>query len=902
MAIEISDAKQAYLKWNEKSLERVLREYEPAQQSALGVIPLLLQINHRLLPGYNGPNTASGIYGYQPSKRVIDTAKQINNRFIHDQQAPLKNTIIESVFLQRGAIDARLTLWVIHTDNIKPEKLSDLDDKVQRIAIWLKNRGLVITAHLVTVDKFCSRAMKQFSGKINDCALALDYFYYESFLMAGKYPVWWLVPPDKETTYADFVEHIRQARFVNENEYIDLGGIATVNPSDIASAAIGQVCAVYQRPEIVWLNLLLLDIRQNALPDVDGLAWRLKVMLYEAAAQEAQADESRVLMAIIRDALDSYPDDLRLMPLKRVLSQVERNVNPSVRWIFQRLLPQKVEQPLMLRPESLDVVRYLNLFKALLAEIRTVFEALVSRFDLAISEDNDKKLSATAHQLLTFLTDTEARVPLYNVYYKPDMVLDRIVIKHEGSKGDRDIWALVVEQDDEQEKIIQGFDSLLALLCWTWLNRIVDQGTQVSIHCPMRLVKQIEARHVLEILISRINPVALINKPKEIFRKEAKPVSSSLFLSVLVDEEVRQRIESMVDVADPLNYIEDSSDLVTHCEQLVINSWGDVYVRHYRGSDGMLQCLCDWLNTVPANVLENNEALTAYGYASGISTFMAQRIIQIYGELREFVAKHKGNDCRFIVSLGQNYYCLESYDGMWRVLHIGNMAALYPFLEKANKAFKPLGMDRHVLATTPLRQIAEKSRAEMFQVFFQVSPRYCDTWVLDDKGSLFYYRHAWFDRNSFVAHWLYLVRNIRNRLKKISYQGKELPTLEIQQIGINRTGGYVFYPVGAESVKMERNFIDVQVSVITDEEGDLLSLRCDGQNFDYTQYQNNVVNKCVEYIKHRIDEEDRLPIYVTDIQAPLRLFGVEQREDIQLVHFLKYKRNIENRLNQLVYG
>ena len=316
----------------------------------------------------------------------------------------------------------------------------------------------------------------------------------------------------------------------------------------------------------------------------------------------------------------------------------------------------------------------------------------------------------------------------------------------------------------------------------------------------------------------------------------------------------------------------------------------------------MLQCLCDWLNTVPVNVLENRESLTAYGYASGISTFMAQRIIQIYTELREFTTKHKRQDCRFIVSLGQDYYCLESYDNMWREQHIGNAAALYTFLEQSNKVFKPLGMDRQVLATTPLRNIAEKNRSDVFQVFFQVTARQCDTWVLDDKGSLFYYRHAWFDRNSFVAHWLFLVRNIRNRLKKISYQGRELPTLEIQQIGFNRTGCYVFYPVGAESIKMERKFIDVQVSVVTDEEGELLSLRCDDREFDYAHYQQNVVNQCVEYIKRRIDEEDRLPIYVTDIQAPLRLFGVEERGDIQLVHFLKYKRNIENRLNQLVYG
>ena len=36
--------------------------------------------------------------------------------------------------------------------------------------------------------------------------LFLDGFYTESFLLAGKYPVWWLIPPELELHHADFID------------------------------------------------------------------------------------------------------------------------------------------------------------------------------------------------------------------------------------------------------------------------------------------------------------------------------------------------------------------------------------------------------------------------------------------------------------------------------------------------------------------------------------------------------------------------------------------------------------------------------------------------------------------------------------------------------------------------
>ena len=43
-----------------------------------------------------------------------------------------------------------------------------------------------------------------------------------------------------------------------------------------------------------------------------------------------------------------------------------------------------------------------------------------------------------------------------------------------------------------------------------------------------------------------------------------------------------------------------------------------------------------------------------------------------------------------------------------------------------------------------------------------------------------------------------------------------------------------------------------------------------------------------------------MPVYVTNVEAPLSLYGVTNKESIQTIHFLKYMRNVEMMLNKLI--
>ncbi|VAW64939.1 hypothetical protein MNBD_GAMMA08-1978, partial [hydrothermal vent metagenome] len=84
--------------------------------------------------------------------------------------------------------------------------------------------------------------------------------------------------------------------------------------------------------------------------------------------------------------------------------------------------------------------------------------------------------------------------------------------------------------------------------------------------------------------------------------------------------------------------------------------------------------------------------------------------------------------------------------------------------------------------------------------------------------------------------------------------------------------------------------------------GDQLNLVCDDVKFEYRIYKNNVLNECVQYLLARKEGEGRRAVYVTDINVPLKILKVAMKNEIQISHFLKFKRKFEHRINKLLDG
>jgi len=545
-----------------------------------------------------------------------------------------------------------------------------------------------------------------------------------------------------------------------------------------------------------------------------------------------------------------------------------------------------------------SIVLYLNFYKAISFEIRQVFSNITSEYNEDGNvEVKDKSLSILISNMLVFLSDDEGQVPLYNNKNEINIVLDRIHLKQD-ILDESSVWSLVLEITDGNEKTIEGFSSLLGLLAWCWLNRIVNNTTQVSLDSPSLQVKQIEAFSVLETLIQQLKPDLILDIPSLAFENPVKPLQSLLFVNFMASATYENN--NITEKDDPLSFGNLSENLITHCEQLIVNSWGEVYTREYSGNTGLLKCLCEWTHHAPVNALAIPQILKVFGNGDGDSTYMAQRVEQVYKEMLSFFYHQSHENARFILRMGSDYHVVTVQNSLLVPEKIGKQKKLTKYLEAASVDFQITGLERLAYTEYPLREIYANNKSDYFQIFFQLINRNFNTWVVDEKGTLWSDVFEISNRESFITHWLFFFRNIRSRLKKINYQEREFPSLEINQISNNQLGGVEFYPVGADSITGNKNFIDIQVSIHGHQDGDQLSLTCDGRDFSYNEFKQNAIIECVQYISSRLTTDGHMPVYLTDINVPLRIYNVKERNEIQISHILKFKRNFEHRIYKLL--
>ena len=70
--------------------------------------------------------------------------------------------------------------------------------------------------------------------------LLLDEFYRSSLLLTGRYPLWWLVPPEHESNDEEYVDELVANRKTDRDDFIDFGGLGDIPANEILDAAVWQ--------------------------------------------------------------------------------------------------------------------------------------------------------------------------------------------------------------------------------------------------------------------------------------------------------------------------------------------------------------------------------------------------------------------------------------------------------------------------------------------------------------------------------------------------------------------------------------------------------------------------------------------------------------------------------------
>ena len=244
--------RERLLRLHRERLEALRAQLNPGQRVFIDALPLLLHSNHAALPGFIDFDMPCGIERYTPERTEINAVRKIALSFTQERFVE-RRTQIQALYLSarmREEAVITLTLSVCSATG----NHAALKTKLDGIVRYAARMGLALTTTLIDpVEAHTGR-----SSHATPC-LARDEFYRSAILLAGRYPIWWLVPPHMEDQHDAYCARLKAQRFIGRDETLDLGPALRIPRGECLHAGITLLAAAVTAPYAHLHELMLLE-------------------------------------------------------------------------------------------------------------------------------------------------------------------------------------------------------------------------------------------------------------------------------------------------------------------------------------------------------------------------------------------------------------------------------------------------------------------------------------------------------------------------------------------------------------------------------------------------------------------------------------------------------------------
>ncbi|MDH5757011.1 MAG: class I adenylate cyclase [Nitrospinota bacterium] len=272
-----SDFTRNRILWRSYCANRIDRAYEIDSRKArvaFSLVPFLLHHNHPSLPGFvRFEESLGGIYHYTPTSADLELARRHFPSFFylpygsgvserdHDFDSILLMGSIGTV-AQRSSSD--YDYWVVvDLKNISDRKIDSIQAKLKLLEEWAAKSG--VEAHLFLSDSDNVKnndfgaADKESAGSSQPRALKEE-FYRTAIHVAGKDPLWWLLPPRlSNRMYETKKALLLSEGGICEDEFVDLGNAEPITKGELYGALLWQLNKATISPHKAAIKMALIE-------------------------------------------------------------------------------------------------------------------------------------------------------------------------------------------------------------------------------------------------------------------------------------------------------------------------------------------------------------------------------------------------------------------------------------------------------------------------------------------------------------------------------------------------------------------------------------------------------------------------------------------------------------------
>jgi adenylate cyclase class 1 len=932
-SFDFKEIKQRFFALNKARLQRTRADLRQRQLDFLELLPLLYHINHPTLPGYVSKNTPAGIPDYSPDNLALQLAAKLSKSFSYKRRA-YRRFHIQALYMMgsTGTIaystKSDFDIWVCYDSNLNQEQVDSLAKKSAAIEAWARTLEVDVHIFLVNPETFRQGKHGALSSESSGSALhylLLEEFYRTSLLLAGLYPVWWLVPPEHEANYDEFVKDIKLKRYVHSRDNIDFGGLNKIPADEFYGATLWLLYKGIHSPYKSVLKTLLMEAYASEYPNIDILGLRFKRAVYSG--------ENEI------NKLDPY-----LMMLHKVEEYLGQRNQPERLDLIRTSFYLKVNQKL-----SEDSGKEDNWRRKLLAELTAAWGWGVSKLFLLDSKDSWKiqrvaeERNALIHELTNsyrFLSEFARNHSDTNLINARDLNLlgrklyaaferkpGKVDIIYRGitqnlyethlslhrlrNEENREHWlvfsGVINEEEAQVSSPLRRASNLMELLAWCYFNKVLTSNTMIAIYHYGNELSDKEIKSIIAMLEKTFCADDFDEENMEALRRPSRVKKLLTVVNAGIDpfmQHTRRGEHLTSNRTDSLRYGGRLENLAHSIDQVIMTSWNEVLTNRHTGIEGLFQAIRDYMRWSPPSNGVQPPSINAVSYSCYRGNAIAQRVEALFQDIMDcFYNRNHSAATRYVMAVEWDYYLLYLENDILHYQKIGNLPALRQVLAKPSREFRHVVFDSQTLNDDVLPALYAHNRPGIVQVFFQIQNDNVKTYILDEMGSLFNQDSKFYDAISLVNHYEHFLQAVHQRMLPLRAKGLghdlEAPQLQFYYLEKGKDNHWQLVQHRNSNLFKSKDSIDLQVHADRAGNEVMFTVHFHDRKYSSLAHGEGLYQLVADYILQQRRDDNQYPMYITDLDLSKALLGTDSAH-LQTIHYLQYKRHFEAKLQRFL--
>lgn len=907
---------QNFIQFNQSRLTRIQSFLLAEQQDFLNLLPLIFHQNYINLPGYTSSKTPSGISNYTPNKNTLALAKAYQKNVTYTVDKKIKHSL-QGIYLM-GSVSSLafsehsdLDVWLCHENCLSKHEKKLLQEKANAVENWATSLKLEVHIFLVDSSSFLKGKKTPLSSESSGETqhyLLLEEFYRTVIYIAGRTPIWWLVPPEEEQNYTHYLYNLKKSGVINPHDFIDFGGLDEIPADEFIGSTLWHLYKSLNAPYKSLLKLLLMECYESEYPNPKWVSLELKKAIYQGDYQLAALDPYVLIYNKIDPYLQKTNNTERLNYARqcfylKIMGDME--VNPQqqksedrfalLNNISKKYCWDKGLLPALRKNSTWDIKKASQENDIIVQQLKQYY-LMVSRFAETNSlSSKNQDIQLIGRKLKSFLQKKPGKIDIITTRASIRSKSNELSVIESPPSLNRPIWSLypgIVEQDNPSHITAFKADSrsLIEVLTWIVSNDLYQQKLKLHIHSQHLFLSEENISNILSsiynfLLEHRINIAPSIQS----FHYPNRMMTSLLLLNLGNTSLIKYKNTEFSNSINVFSYGKAQENFVKTVDQISISSWGEITTIRFTGLEGIFNCLISRFN-LQSQPLHMQFTCDLSAQHTGITRAVEQlaiKINQLFGQLTSGISP------RLIVAGEDHFYLFQYKNSCLNYIQIDNLQTLIIELSKPQINFSPTHFSTAVLSDSPLPFLFSLSKENNLQIFFQKLGQHIHLYIIDEKGSLFYQHHS-------NTRFQQLLTSYATFLEILYNKGILNTELSIKYLELHSTDNhhYQVTPITPPQI-FTWDYFNIRITgeVYGTNTDIVYTLYCNDLEFFSATADEDIFKSVADHIYSLRQNNEKYPIHVTEIDVPMQALGVDNFTQLQSIHFLRYKQAMELRLN-----